>query len=1209
MPHDQCPSTVKGENQPPGKAERAPQRREVRRTAPGGERAWRSPAELADAAEFRDVVEREFPAGASELLEADRRGFMKLMGASLALAGAATIPGCRRPEGKILAYSRQVPEDVIPGKAIFYATALPLPGGGAEGLLVETHEGRPTKIEGNPLHPINRGRSSVWAQACVLGLYDPDRLKTPVFKNPARGRLDATFEDFVAWAFDRGILSEHDATGGEGVAIVIDKKSGPSREAMRAAVLKKWPKAMWVAYDACEPAEKLAASRAAFGRPARELLSLDKARVVVSIDADPLNSAAADEPAGVKNAREFASTRDVRVPNDSMSRLYAVESSFTLTGGQADHRLRLAPSRCAAFAVLLARKVFTAVKPPAGLAEAVGSIALRPGEVDEKFVDAAAEDLLLPENRGKSLVTAGAHLPAAVHVICGAINAALGNVGATVRYMPMSADEGADSLAGLTALCRAIDEGKVSTLICVHTNPLFTAPGALNFAERFAKVPATITLSVESSETAAASTWSLPGAHTLESWGDVTAADGTISAVQPMIAPLYGPERGLGPMSEVEFLALLAGNKAPNGYELVRGVWRSVLGEADFDRKWKRALHDGVLTGVEAPGPLGADQIRAAAAAALVRALALPPAPAAGSPEVVLAPGLLHDGRFANVSWLHELPQTASRVVWDNPALVSPRTARELGLEQDPETATLPAARVAKITVGGRSVEVPVWATPGVADGVVVLTAGYGRRDAGLVGDGVGVDVHPLADRAGPAWFAGATISRVPGRSHPISSTQHHWTMDDRESIVRGVDVQAWAKHGAFEKDHFDPIYGRTFGRLNLAEKLGELSHTPPNLSIYAHPLKGGLAGPEAGSRFAAAPQWGMSIDMARCTGCGACTIACQAENNIPVVGKKEVQKGREMAWIRVDRYFTGDDLDEPAQMLHQPVACVHCENAPCEVVCPVNATVHGPEGLNYMTYNRCIGTRYCANNCPYKVRRFNFFDYGVAKFNGGYFGKEIVDAVAPDRGGITGSGAHNRINPNLIPPRLREKLDQISRMQKNPNVTVRSRGVMEKCTFCIQRINEAKVEIKLNSPDVQGVPDGFFQTACQQACPSEAIVFGDILDPQSRIHKARANGRSYGLLAYLNTRPRTTYMLRVRNTNPKLRAVVEDPFHHHGGGHDSHGGGSGHGDGGHGDGGHSDGQTQPKPGQAHSAAPDTLIERRRAVRGVTELSLRVLGA
>jgi molybdopterin-containing oxidoreductase family iron-sulfur binding subunit len=478
-----------------------------------------------------------------------------------------------------------------------------------------------------------------------------------------------------------------------------------------------------------------------------------------------------------------------------------------------------------------------------------------------------------------------------------------------------------------------------------------------------------------------------------------------------------------------------------------------------------------------------------------------------------------------------------------------------------------------------------------------VCTIGYGRERAGLVGDGVGVNVAPLMDASvglGAGWSAAGATIKDTGDTFLIASTQNHWTLDGKQPVLRFVDLPAWQKHGDELQTIADSFYPDNKHTLNFAERIGELSHTPPNLSIRINPYGGSRSetpdptnitpGDPQGPKyqrnqppaFTERPQWGMTVDQTTCTGCGVCIVACQSENNIPVVGKKETAKGRELHWIRVDRYFTGDDFNNPSGVHHQPVACVHCENAPCEVVCPVNATVHGPEGINYMTYNRCIGTRYCANNCPYKVRRYNWFDYGVTKFNGGYYGKELVEAITPDRGGITGSGKHNEINPNLIPPRLREKLEEISRMQKNPDVTVRSRGVMEKCTYCIQRINAAKIDCKLaDIKDKDGhyvVPDGFFQTACQQACPSNAIIFGDILDAASKVSQSRKNARGFALLGYLNTRPRTSHLLRVSNPNlnilkarePERFAHVSSPFHgpegHEGHDHEGHGGHDGHG-------------------------------------------------
>jgi molybdopterin-containing oxidoreductase family iron-sulfur binding subunit len=1208
MSHDQCHSTTKGEDRKPGREELLATPRQLTRIA--GRPAWRSLDEVIDTPEFREHLEREFPAGMAELVTRERidlsdaaddagresardgesrRDFLKLMGASMALAGAATIPGCRRPDHTIYTYSKQVPEDIVPGKPLFYVTSMARFDGGAEGLLVETHEGRPTKIEGNPLHPHNQGKGSTWAQASIMQLYDPDRLMFPMYANPARGRVPASWDDFRAWG--QGHFAAYDATQGEKLAFLVEKSTSPTRAAMRDRVLKRWPKATWVAYSASASTGESEGTRLAFGKPMRAVLTLSPAKtsVIVSLDRDFLMQ----DPGELVAARGFASTRACILPDDPMSRLYVVEGTLSATGAAADHRLRVGPSRVTAVAVELARQLLP--KLPAedakGLVAALEGVTIPKGDdIDEVFVRECAADLLDAANRAKSAVVAGASQPAIVHALCAAMNAALSNIGNSVAYLPVDEEWASDGHAALASIASDARAGKITTLVCIGANPVYDAPGDVDFAGAFAKIPATISLSVGQSETAIGSTWALNAAHWLESWGDARALDGTLSPTQPMIAPLYEPS-----LSEVEFLALLASKdfKAKvDGYELVREVWRANAqawwggGATDFESRWKRALHDGVVPSTAMASAQG--KVNFGAIAKEAGTLKVGAAPTQDALEVVFGVGRVADGRFANVGWLQELPQFGTTVVWDNPALVSPKTAMALGLlpqgfsKRDANAIytkpKYPTARMAELQVHGRIVVVPVWILPGMADNVVACTLGYGRTACGLIGDGVGVNVYPLRNAGDRAMAAvGATLTQTPGE-HMIASTQNHWTIDAKDTVVRVVDRPAWQKHGAETQKVADTFYG-TDWTINFAERLGELSHTPPNLSIYKNPYNGGKGDADPSVRtpddaaqnkyarnqppaFTERPQWGMTIDQGTCTGCGACTLACQAENNIPVVGKKETAKGRELAWIRVDRYFTGDgsDMDafnNPSAIHHQPVACVHCENAPCEVVCPVNATIHGPEGLNYMTYNRCIGTRYCANNCPYKVRRYNWFDYGVTKFNGGYFFKEVIDDAMPDRGGITGSGTHNRINPNLIPPRLRQKLDEVSKMQKNPDVTVRSRGVMEKCTYCIQRINAAKIECKLqNIKDADGnliVPEGFFQTACQQACPSNAIVFGDILDKASKVYATRNHARSYALLGYLNTRPRTSHMMRVMNPNPKILAVrdpkrlehIDNPFHH----------------------------------------------------------------
>jgi MoCo/4Fe-4S cofactor protein with predicted Tat translocation signal len=1136
--------------------------------APG---VWRSPEEYLNSPDFRDWIEREFPAGASELSRAEdngggetRRDFLKLMGASLALAGAATIPGCRQPDHKIMPYAQNPPEEVIPGKPLYYATSFPRPDGGAEGLLVETHEGRPTKIEGNPLHPYNRGKASIWALSSIMSLYDPDRLKNPIYNNPVKGRVAASWDEFRLWGEKH--FSRFAENGGAGLAFVVSKVASPSRRAACRALRARYPKAVWVDYGALEDRASVEGTRIAFGRAMREVLNISKetTRVIVSLDRDFLHR----ERDEIPNARGFARSRQVLTTRDDMSRLYVVESAFSLTGAQADHRVALAPGRVAAFGVELAKFLLPKLNSPqtGPLIAALSAVNVPAGEdftpQVRALVEECAKDLLLPENRGKTLIVAGATQPAPVHALVAALNEALGNTGVGISYMPLEADEASDSHAAIAELADRLRAGEIDTLVCIGANPLYDAPGDTGFKEAFSRAKTTITLSVELTETAMASTWMLNGATYLESWGDTVASDGTVAPIQPMIAPLYEPA-----MSDLEFISLLAGGDFTarvDGHEIVRENWRRAVhvSGAAFEKVWRRALHDGVLAGSAQSAQKPSTNIARVCEA--LNGLRLMPPPRTDALEVAFLAGHLHDGRYANIGWLQELPEVGTRVVWDNPVLMSPRTAEALGVApiafaRDDNMSGVytkpkyPLARMIVLAIEGRSVGAPAWILPGLPDNTLLCTLGYGREHAGRVGDGVGFNFYTLY--AGARAIAGVRAAAGSGE-HMVASTQNHWSMEGRTSIVRAVDLPAWQRHGDEVQKVVDTFYANQdkVRELNFAERLGELSHTPPNLSLYTNPYNRSEGDPKPDLaqpvEYTRRPQWAMTIDQTLCTGCGACTIACQAENNIPVVGKKETAKGREMTWIRVDRYFTGD-LDHPDEMLHQPVACVQCENAPCEVVCPVNATVHGPEGLNYMTYNRCIGTRYCANNCPYKVRRFNFFDYGVTKFNGDYYFKEIIDDVGgrvPGQEGITGSRAYNKINPNLIPPRLRQKLDQISRMQKNPDVTVRSRGVMEKCTYCIQRINAGRIEAKLAG--LSEIPDGMVQTACQQACPSDAIVFGDMLDPSSRVHALRVNARSYALLGYLNTRPRTSHMVRVRNPNPALctperRASWENPFHH----------------------------------------------------------------
>ena len=1221
---DQCPSS-KGK-QPIPETTPEPGRLNGR---VNGRAYWRSVEEYAGTAEFKEFVEREFPAGASMLDGPTRRTFLKLMGAGFALAGAATLPGCRRPDRHIMPYSRNVPEDVIPGKATYYATAMSIPGGSAEGLLVETHEGRPTNIDGNPLHPINRGKVSDRAVASILNLYDPDRLTDIEYKLETAGGAAPTWDDFrQTWAPKH--FSGHDATGGARLAFIVDKKTSPSRDAMRQAISQRWPRATWVEWDPTERRGAAEGARIALGRPARLHYRFARAERVVSFDSDFTK----EGPAALVYARDFATTRKPMHAGDPMSRLYVFESRPSATGTTADHRVALSPGRVSAMAIAVARELVTlanarggdAARKGAAIESALGAAIPAGDDIPAEAAKLVAEDLL--EHTGSSIILAGDSQPAEIHALCLAMNDLLGNLGRTVLTAPMRDTEAANSAEALAELTAAMSEGRVDTLVTIGVNPVFDAPAEIGFAEAYANVNTTIAHSVLPNETtAAANTWVLNGTHELESWGDVEAWDGTLSVIQPMIQPIYEPA-----LSELELLALLAGPDhggaaEPDGFEIVSSVWANRLGlQTDSDRfttLWRRVLHNGAAPNTAAR-PTGAE-VNMRNVAGRVRAHTPAAAPTKDALEVAFRTGRVGDGRDANNGWLQELPDIASMVVWDNPAMMSPNTAESLGVlpvgGRDPYTGRqMPQARMAKLTLDGRTIELPVWVLPGMPDNVVSLTVGYGRSVAGRVGDGVGFDVYPV--RKAGMWAAtGATIARSGGTS-TIASTQNHWSMEGRTSILRTLDKKWWDQHAnGAEKEVTDEIYGQAYGtaELRLAERLGELSHTPKNISIYENPLNASHLDAAPGSVYSQGPQWGMTIDLSACLGCGTCTVACQSENNIPIVGRAEVAKGREMQWIRVDRYFVGD-MDHPSRMMVQPVACVHCENAPCETVCPVNATVHGPMGTNNMAYNRCIGTRYCMNNCPYKVRRFNFFDWGQTKYNGGFIGEEAIAEITGDSLGDGHGGLdQKKFNKNFIPPRLREKLDEITKMRQNPDVTVRSRGVIEKCTYCIQRVNEARQEVKIRgiwteAGQTAPIPDGFFQTACQAACPTDSIVFGDILDPASRVSQTRNNARSYMLLGYLNTRPRTTHMMRIDNPNEALLALLDpedyehriahNPLEHHGGGH-----GEGHDDGHHGDEGHG-GEHHDDAHEDGAHGASAYIDRgRRAVEKGYALSLRVLAA
>jgi len=1075
-----------------------------------GPQYWRSLDQLADTPEFREWLEKEFPHGAAELADApNRRQFVKIMSASFLLAGLG-LTGCRRPEEKIMPFGRAVP-GYVHGVPQYYATAMPARRS-AIPLVVRSHDGRPTKIEGNPQHPASNGSTDQFAQASILNLYDPDRATQ--FKKDGKR---ASREDVATGLGELAAAAR--ANGGTGLAFLLERGGSPSRDRVIAEVKKALPNARWFVHEPVDFDIHREAATLAFGKPVAPVFHYDKAKVIVSLDCDFIGG----EEETYINVRRYAQGRRVTGPNSSMSRLYAVEALFTLTGANADHRLRVAPSAVLNVAAQLAAKVLGRGQT-ASLVSSLGSLT-GAKVADEKWISECANDLLDEHHHGNVLVVAGHRQPLAVHLLAHAMNVALGAVGKTVTFQTLEAD----GFGKIQDLAAQLDSGSVETLVLVGGNPAYTAPADVNWAQAAAKAKNTVRLGYYEDESFNAKGWHLPQAHFLESWGDARTADGTLVPVQPLIAPLFDA------MTELELLARIGGLAKTNPHDIVRETFNGLAGSEE--NAWRKFLHDGFLAGSAAPA-VNATFDTAAVARVLGAAQAAPSA--AGSLEVVFHRSYaMDDGRFNNNGWLQETPDPITKLVWDNAVLVSPATAEKLGLGKLGSSKTrdtykdatggsnmTPEAKkgqfhnqVVKVTVGGRSVTGPVWIVPGMADNVAGLALGYGREKTGRVGTAqkggpVGFNAYKLRTSQHPHFAGGATISAT-GQTHQLASTQEHGVMEGRP-IVREANLEQYRKHPDFAKN------------MDL-DSPGHTAH------IDMDPAKPGLP-----KRIYKAPpltglhQWGMTIDLTACVGCTACQVACQSENNIPIVGHEQVTKGREMSWMRLDRYFAGD-VNNP-QVAFQPMLCQHCENAPCESVCPVNATVHDEEGLNLMAYNRCVGTRYCSNNCPYKVRRFNYFDYNRRPLSDLY--KSAIDP----RNETNGQWEFWRwFKDPSTGSKPKDEWD-LMHLAKNPNVSVRMRGVMEKCTFCLQRIEEAKIaqKVKAGPSDDVRVPDGAIKTACQQACPAEAIVFGDISDPDSRVSQMKKLERNYTVLGYLDTRTRNTYLARIRNPNPKMPDYLE---------------------------------------------------------------------
>lgn len=972
-----------------------------------GRTFWRSLEEAADTEQFQEYIKDEFPREASTWSpDLDRREFLKLSAASMALAGAA---GCNPNERDDLIPYVTKPEEVVPGNPLFFASAFPIAGFG-QGILAESHTGRPTKLEGNPDHPASRGNTTAHGQALVLSLYDPDRSQVPYHGGEPGG-----------WSEVRSQLAtlrqRLEVTDGEGLHLLTGRVTSPTMAHQLQQLMDQYPKAEWTSWEPVGARRALEGARRAFGRPVQIRPRLERAQTIAAFDADFLGIG----PGQLFRARQFARTRKVRAgaAEGEMSRLYTVESAPTLTGAKADHVQSVAP-----------RDVERALR---GVAERLDIDGVAPETdpaVPTNWLDALADDLL--DQTEQSAVLVGEAQPPRVHALGHLINQRLDNLGRTLELTEPVAVRPDDDTT-LAELGDRIEQGRVDRLFILGQNPVYTAPADVPFGDLVEQVDLAVHFGMYRNETAAACDWHLPRSHPLEAWSDIRATDGTATVFQPIIEPLYSTR------TVHELLAELVGDVGATGREIVRHYWESRWqshrpGES-FETGWRRALEQGVVPGTDAR-PITPSIPEGFTPEA-------PPSPDEETDEetyqIVFRPDpSVWDGRFANNGWLQELPKPLNSLTWDNAALISPQTAEQLGVSDED---------VVELTHAGTTIRAPVMVVPGHPNETVTCRLGYGRRTGGRIAEGVGFDAYKLRP-SDALWSSGDLEVEPTGTQAPLASVQDHHVMEGRDLVKAEtyLDVVTSEHHEAGHEQ--------------------ESLHPEWDYDDYA---------------------WAMVIDQTLCIGCKACVTACQAENNIPIVGKRQVRRGREMFWIRVDSYYAGD-VDNPDRFF-QPVPCMHCEKAPCEVVCPVAATTHSDDGVNEMTYNRCIGTRYCSNNCPYKVRRFNFLDY-------------------------------------------QDTSETVAELQHNPDVTVRSRGVMEKCTYCIQRINDARQAAKSEDREIR---TDEVVTACQAACPTDAIVFGDKNNPDSRVTERKHQPHEYSLLEELNTRPRTTYLKAIENVNPAL--------------------------------------------------------------------------
>ncbi len=1033
-----------------------------------GKSYWRSLDELADTPQFQAWMEDEFP-NRSTLLELNRRDLLKYMGASMALAGLAGCRGVFLPQDKVVPYVK-APEELVTGKPLFYATAVTL-GGYATGVLVEQIEGRPVLIEGNPDHPASMGALDVLSQAELLNFYDPDRGATVVEQvnpgtfdtgNPSSWEL---FDEFFGKTVKPAALKN-----GAGLRILTGSTTSPTFVSTMTTFLAAYPGSKWHAYEPIGRSNVHEGAKLAFGKPLDTTYDFTNAKVVVSLDGDFLSPTA--NPGSLKYAREFANGRRVKGLTGTMNRLYSFESTPGLVGGVADHRWAVKPSEVFGVASALA----------AALGVAGAAAATTPYQ---KAIDAIVKDL--QSVPGGALVVTGDNQAPEVHALVQLINEKLGSFGKTVNHIEPVDATTSETVGDLRSLIADLKAGQVETIIIVNSNPVYDAPADLKFAEAIAKAKHKIKLGLYDDETGQACNWFVPITHSLEEWGDARAFDGTYSVMQPIIAPLYEGR------SVIEILSILSG-KPHSGYDLVKATWRkSGLVAGDFEKEWRKIIHDGLLKNS------GSKPVTVAST--LSASTLVGPKKTSGLEVILLADPCIYDGKFSNNGWLQELPKPLSKLTWDNVAMISPKTATSLGIVDE---------GVVDLTVNGVTVRTAAFVQPGHPEEAVSVYLGYGRTRGGVVCSLPNGDGHLAAgDPRSPGGFFNS-ISNFDGGGFNgylfRTSTAPHFTTGELKAVGGVTTVATTQGHAPIDGDHVKQFEGDT--RTVVVEY--DLADFNKNAAKYVKENKEKSTEIRDQNLYpdkifsSESPQWAMTIDMNTCIGCNACVTACQAENNIPVVGKVQVARHREMHWIRIDRYYSGDT--ENPQLTWQPVACVHCEKAPCEPVCPVAATVHSHEGLNQMVYNRCVGTRYCSNNCPYKVRRFNYLNYTD--------NQRQFDVRVDDK--------------QRIP---------LLRMLNNPDVSIRGRGIMEKCTYCVQRINEARIEAKKAGREIQ---EGEIITACQSACPTQTIVFGNMNDPQSGVAQWREDPRAYLLLENLQTRPRTSHLAKVRNPNPEIAPVTK---------------------------------------------------------------------